>query len=295
MDETDVVMTYVKDEIQAQIDTKIAQMISEAKEDMQAYIKQQLETPRIIGEKASHKTFSDWVKYITGSFRQLPDQIDGKVNEVRQTIEDMKIEAEASEARRDKINKEKLDKVIEDISKDQQDKFEEMKAGVERTLRESNLEVDTRFKERLDNLKDSFSIEQQSINKELANNNRIITSVQEKVFDINSFKLKEISDIAKEANEISRRSINDTSKMVDNKFEAYEKRINEAFEKIEKLDGKIASKTFAAASKRLSNKDQKSDNDYESRSKFNKTSNNISENIEGGSTKEEDIIKRKNK
>ena len=38
MDETDVVMTYVKDEIQAQIDTKIAQMISEAKEDMQVYI-----------------------------------------------------------------------------------------------------------------------------------------------------------------------------------------------------------------------------------------------------------------
>ena len=38
MDETDVVMTYVKDEIQAQIDTKITQMISEAKEDMQVYI-----------------------------------------------------------------------------------------------------------------------------------------------------------------------------------------------------------------------------------------------------------------
>lgn len=74
-----------------------------------------------------------------------------------------------------------------------------MKASIERLVRENNLELDTRFKSKLDNLKDQNEIDMENIKKTEGEQQKQITLVQQKLYDISDYKLKEAIDTSNEA------------------------------------------------------------------------------------------------
>lgn len=74
----------------------------------------------------------------------------------------------------------------------QQKSFEDLKANLDKILRSANLEVDTKCKTRIDNMKDNIDIQQQSFNKSVEDHQKLLQALQQKVYDLNDFKFKDL-------------------------------------------------------------------------------------------------------
>ena len=239
MDETEHIMNIVKEEIKSQIDTEVSRMIINAKDDIKQYIDEMFIIPGIIGPKEISKWITDFIKLTKSGIDNWNLDISTKITEVKEIITQMKEQSELEEERREKLNKQKLEHAAKEMAQEQQKSFEEMKSAIERLVRENNLDIDVRFKGRLDNLKDQNEIDIQNIKKTENDQLKLITTLQQKVYDISDYKLKDAIDASKEASE----KVNELKlKMQDFIFKNENgdgERINQLSEKFEALQDKI--------------------------------------------------------
>ena len=239
MDETEHIMNIVKEEIKSQIDTEVSRMIIKAKDDIKQYIDEMFIIPGIIGPKEISKGITDFIKLTKSGIDNWNLDISTKITEVKEIITQMKEQSEVEEERREKLNKQKLEHAAKEMAQEQQKSFEEMKSAIERLVRENNLDIDVRFKGRLDNLKDQNEIDIQNIKKTENDQLKLITTLQQKVYDISDYKLKDAIDASKEASE----KVNELKlKMQDFIFKNENgdgERINQLSEKFEALQDKI--------------------------------------------------------
>lgn len=189
VDTTETLMGMVKEAIQNQIDTQVKHLIFQAKRDMEIYVTNKFTIPELIGEKEKYKCYDDWAYYITDKIETVPVLLESKITQANESLANFISESKLNEESRTMENLQRANKFATEL---QQKSFEDLKANLDKILRSANLEVDTKCKTRIDNMKDNIDIQQQSFNKSVEDHQKLLQALQQKVYDLNDFKFKDL-------------------------------------------------------------------------------------------------------
>lgn len=151
----------------------------------------------------------------------------------------MKLIAEVEEESRQEFNKNQLEQTATKITEEQTKSLEDTKAAIERLVRESNLEVDTRFKSRFENLKDQITIDNQNIHKKSVELEKNLNLIQQRVYDIADFKLKDVTATSQQTEQKIAEMQLKLQQFLQTQRVEYEDKLNNVNASVKKLETKL--------------------------------------------------------